>query len=101
VTTTETFSETVKSGIVISSSPGPGATVSKGSTVNLVVSKGRELFPVPDVTGMKIDHAIQVIEQAGFHADPRRAFAGGPGKVFRQSPTGKQPKGTVIELDYY
>jgi len=101
VTTTETFSDTVKSGIVISSSPGPGVTVSKGATVNLVVSKGRELFQVPDVTGMKIDRAIQIIEKAGFKAQPRQAYPGGPGKVFRQSPTGKQPKGTVIELDYF
>ena len=101
VTTTETFSDKVKSGIVISSSPGPGTTVSKGATVNLVVSKGRQLFPVPDVTGMKIDRAIQVIERAGFRADPRQAYPGGPGKVFRETPTGQQPKGTVIELDYF
>ncbi len=101
VTTTETFSDTVKAGIVISSSPGPGTSLRKGDTVNLVVSKGPQLFPVPDVTGMKIDRAIQVIEQAGFRADPRQAFPGGPGKVFRQTPTGNQPKGTVIELDYF
>jgi len=42
-----------------------------------------------------------VIEQAGFRADPRRAYPGGPGKVFRETPSGKQPKGTVIELDYF
>jgi serine/threonine-protein kinase len=101
VTRTDTFSDTVDAGIVMSSSPGPGATLSKGATVNLVVSKGPQLFQVPDVTGMKIDRAIQVIEQAGFRANPQRAYPGGPGKVFRQSPGGKQPKGTIIELDYF
>jgi beta-lactam-binding protein with PASTA domain len=101
VTNVETFSDTVKAGIVVSSSPGAGTSLRKGDTVNLVVSKGPQLFPVPDVTGMKIDRAIQVIEQAGFRAEPRRAYPGGPGKVFRESPTGKQRKGTVIELDYF
>jgi eukaryotic-like serine/threonine-protein kinase len=101
VTTTETFDDKVPVGIVISSSPGPGTSLRKGDTVNLVVSKGPQLFPVPDVTGMKIDRAIQVIERAGFRAAPKQAFPGGPGKVFRQTPTGKQPKGTVIELDYF
>lgn len=101
VTTTQSFSDTVKSGIVISSSPGAGASLRKGDTVNLVVSKGPQLFPVPNVTGMDINHAIRVIEQAGFHADPQQAFPGGPGNVFRETPTGQQPKGTTIELDYF
>jgi serine/threonine-protein kinase len=101
VTKTEVFSDTVAKGVVISISPGAGTSLRKGDTVNLVVSKGPQLFAVPDVTGMKIDRAIQVIENAGFRADPRRAYPGGPGKVFRQSPTGKQRKGTVIELDYF
>jgi eukaryotic-like serine/threonine-protein kinase len=101
VTKTETFSDNVAAGIVISSSPGAGTALRKGDTVNLVVSKGPQLYPVPDVTGMKIDRAIQVIEKAGFRADPRQAYPGGPGKVFRETPTGKQRKGTVIELDYF
>ena len=101
VTTTQVFNDTVKAGIVISSSPGPGTTLRAGATVNLVVSKGPQLFAVPDVSGMKIDRAIQIIEQAGFRAQPRQAYPGGPGKVFRETPTGQQPKGTVIELDYF
>ncbi|MDQ1746599.1 MAG: eukaryotic-like serine/threonine-protein kinase [Frankiaceae bacterium] len=101
VTTTEVFSDTVPAGVVVSSSPGPGASLRVGATVNLVVSKGPQLFPVPDVSGMKIGQAIRVIEQAGFHADPRQAYPGGPGKVFRETPTGRQPKGTTIELDYF
>jgi beta-lactam-binding protein with PASTA domain/tRNA A-37 threonylcarbamoyl transferase component Bud32 len=101
VTTQGKYDDTVPAGNVIASTPPAGAAAHKGDTVNLVVSRGPELFPVPDVTGMPIGRAIQIIEKAGFTADPRRAFRGGPGNVFRENPTGKQPKGTTIELDYF
>ncbi|MBQ3359400.1 MAG: Stk1 family PASTA domain-containing Ser/Thr kinase [Microbacterium sp.] len=37
-----------------------------GDTVQLIVSKGPELFPVPDVTGMTRDEAAQTLRNAGF-----------------------------------
>ncbi|MFJ4996581.1 Stk1 family PASTA domain-containing Ser/Thr kinase [Microbacterium sp. NPDC088619] len=37
-----------------------------GDTVQLIVSKGPELFPVPDVEGMSRDEAAQTIRDAGF-----------------------------------
>ncbi|MEV4667752.1 Stk1 family PASTA domain-containing Ser/Thr kinase [Microbacterium sp. LWO12-1.2] len=37
-----------------------------GDTVQLIVSKGPELFPVPDVEGMTRDVAAQTIRDAGF-----------------------------------
>jgi eukaryotic-like serine/threonine-protein kinase len=37
-----------------------------GDTVQLIVSKGPELFPVPDVTGMTRDEAAQTLRDAGF-----------------------------------
>ncbi|MCI1020110.1 Stk1 family PASTA domain-containing Ser/Thr kinase [Microbacterium sp. C5A9] len=37
-----------------------------GDTVTLIVSKGPELFPVPDVKGMTRDEAAQEIRDAGF-----------------------------------
>jgi beta-lactam-binding protein with PASTA domain/tRNA A-37 threonylcarbamoyl transferase component Bud32 len=100
-TTTEAFSDKVDKGKVISSSPRSGASLRKGDTVTLVVSKGPQLFPVPDVTGMKIEAAIRAIEKAGFVADPHQIFPFGPGKVVREGPSGMQPKGTAIRLDYY
>jgi beta-lactam-binding protein with PASTA domain/tRNA A-37 threonylcarbamoyl transferase component Bud32 len=101
VTSTGAFNDTVPQGFVISTTPAAGTPAHEGDKVKLVVSRGPETFPVPDVVGMRIDKAVQVIEQAGFTANPQRAFRGGPGKVFRETPSGKQPKGAVIELDYY
>lgn len=37
-----------------------------GDTVQLIVSKGPELFPVPDVEGMSRDEAARTIRDAGF-----------------------------------
>ena len=37
-----------------------------GDTVQLIVSKGPELFPVPDVEGLSRDEAAQTIRDAGF-----------------------------------
>ncbi|GGM53657.1 Stk1 family PASTA domain-containing Ser/Thr kinase [Microbacterium saperdae] len=39
-----------------------------GDTVQLIVSKGPELFPVPDVTGRSLVEARQILEDNGFSA---------------------------------
>jgi serine/threonine-protein kinase len=102
-TVTEDFSNDVAEGKVIRSDPAGGTRVAPGSTVNLVVSKGPEVFEVPDVRGKPIDEAISIIEQAGFKADPKPANipGSGPGHVLQQSPLGMQPHGTVITLYYW
>ena len=101
VSTTSKFDDKVPQGKVITSSPPAATTVYQGDTIELVVSKGPHLFPVPDVTGKNIDDAIKIINEAGFHPDPKQIFPFGPNKVVRETPTGQQPKGTTIELDYY
>ena len=45
------FSDTVRNGRVIETTPAEGSTVRKGSTVTLVVSRGKEKVAVPDVVG--------------------------------------------------
>ena len=101
VTATEDYSETVKAGQVISMNPAGGTEVQPGSTVGIVVSKGPQLFEVPNTIGMSIDEAVQVITEAGFKADPRQIYPAGPRKVRGYSPDGMQRKGTTITLDYF
>ena len=43
------FDEKVKAGLVMTSDPGAGADVHRGSTVRLTVSKGPERYSVPDL----------------------------------------------------
>ena len=45
----QAFDERVKAGLVMTSDPGAGADVHRGSTVRLTVSKGPERYSVPDL----------------------------------------------------
>src|SRR4051794_14916470 len=102
VTTVNRYSDSVDEGNVIASSPRPGTTTVQGANVVLSVSKGPQLFEVPDVRGKKIDDAVRIINNAGFHPDPHHApIPFGDGEVIQESPTGMQPHGTTINLYYY
>ncbi len=98
-TTSDTFSDTVPKGTVISQDPGAGGTAPKGTTIALVVSKGKQLFPVPGVEGQNVDRAVKILQGAGFTAKVY-SFPGGPGIVLNQSPgpNSMRPKGTSISL---
>jgi beta-lactam-binding protein with PASTA domain len=61
----QAFSDTVKKGQVIETSPPGGTTVEKGTKVTLQVSRGKERVAVPDVTGETEDNARSALEDAG------------------------------------
>ncbi len=88
---------------VISQTPEPGVDVEAGTAVDVVVSKGAELFPVPDLTGMTESDAINAIRNAGFElGDIDREYNKDvdEGKIFAQSPAaGTMVKsGTLITI---
>ena len=66
--TEQRFSEE-ETDTIISQSPEPSTEVEADTTVDLVLSKGAELFSVPDLTGMTESDAINAIRQAGFELD--------------------------------
>jgi eukaryotic-like serine/threonine-protein kinase len=61
----QAFSDTVKKGQVIETSPPGGTTVEKGTKVTLQVSRGKERVDVPDVTGETEDNARSALQDAG------------------------------------
>ena len=63
-TVTETYSDTVPAGRVISQSPVAGLEVPNGTTVTLVISLGPK-STVPDVTGMSQEEAQDAVSAAG------------------------------------
>ncbi len=74
---------------VIRTDPAGGSKADRGSTVVMIVSRGRDLGPVPDVTGMTWEQAQNALRNADF--EPRRgddAHDGdvGVGLVIRQVP---------------
>ena len=58
------YSETVRKGFVISTSPGPGDRVREDGTVEAVISLGPERHKVPDVRGETLDDAQQALDEA-------------------------------------
>jgi eukaryotic-like serine/threonine-protein kinase len=64
VDASETFSDTVPAGVVISS-PQAGSSVARGGTVELVVSKGPPLVTIPNLFGLSALSAAQRLEGIG------------------------------------
>jgi serine/threonine-protein kinase len=106
VTTRQDFSDTVPAGSVISQNPNSG-TGTRGDTITLDVSKGPELFKVPDVTSnladplswTSISQAKKILEDAGFEV--KIGKQGRFGVVTSQDPKGgsMKPKGTVVTIN--
>ncbi|MET1071763.1 MAG: Stk1 family PASTA domain-containing Ser/Thr kinase [Umezawaea sp.] len=62
----DTFSDTVAKGKVVTSKPVPGTEVKLDSTVIIVLSKGSEPKPVPNVAGKTKDEAFAELTSLGF-----------------------------------
>jgi beta-lactam-binding protein with PASTA domain/predicted Ser/Thr protein kinase len=96
------FSDTVKAGRVIETSPPEGSTVRKGSTVTLVVSRGREKVAVPDVKGKTREEAEQLLRKADLESavTEREDADAEPGTVLEQDPAAgtRIAKGRTVDL---
>ncbi|MFD5566048.1 Stk1 family PASTA domain-containing Ser/Thr kinase [Kitasatospora griseola] len=84
----EQFSESVQAGQVISTDPGVGTKVRKSDAVKVVVSRGPERVPVPQVTSRPLAEASKALADA-------RLTAGTTTEQFSDS----VPKGAVISTD--
>ncbi len=99
----EQFSDTVEAGHVISQSPEQGTVAHHGDTVQVVVSKGPEMLPVPDVIDMKADKAQKTLEEAGFQVKVVKPYGIAPlSRVSSQEPAGGDgrtaPKGSTVTI---
>jgi beta-lactam-binding protein with PASTA domain len=63
------FSDEVALGEVIRTEPPAGEEAAKGSTVIIIVSKGPQTFPMPDVVGMILEDAVTYLESLGLVVD--------------------------------
>ena len=82
------FSEDVRRGRVVETSPSAGTTIERGSTVTLQVSRGPEQVEVPDVTGESEENARSALEGAGLRVGEVTEEESGedPGTVIEQRP---------------
>jgi eukaryotic-like serine/threonine-protein kinase len=98
---THEFSDTVGKGQVISQSPAPGTELTKGRTVNLVVSKGRQGVAVPKLTGLSRDDAESQLKDLGLSSKvTEQESAQDPGTVLSQDPAAGATvdKGATVSL---
>ena len=75
-------------GVVLESSPAPGAEVDAGSEVALVVGAAPDTIAVPPVVGLNVEDARTALTTAGF-----------TGSINTQQVDNAQPEGTVTAVD--
>lgn len=61
----ETYDDAVPSGFTITQDPAPGASVARGTPVNLTVSKGQQAIVLPDLVGRMLDDARRALQDLG------------------------------------
>ncbi|WP_433270117.1 PASTA domain-containing protein [Actinosynnema sp. CS-041913] len=94
----DAFSDRVPKGKVVTLKPAPGTPVPMGSTVTIVISKGIQPKPVPNVKGKTKDEAFAELSAAGFEPiegpqEPSGEVDGG--RVIRTNPAA----GTTLGAD--
>lgn len=65
----------IEAGSVVSSSPKAGSEVKRGTVIDIVVSKGPEPVPIPDVVGRKITAAKALLAKLDLKADITEKFS--------------------------
>ncbi len=92
----------VPSGTVISQDPKAGVTARRGSAVNFVVSTGKPVATVPDVTTQARSDAVAALKAAGFAVDVSSEFSDSVAVdvVISQSPVGgtQADKGATVKI---
>jgi eukaryotic-like serine/threonine-protein kinase len=62
--TQDVFDDDVRAGLVVGSEPEAGTEIRKYQQVSLFVSKGPQLFPLPQLTGKSLDAAKEALNRA-------------------------------------
>lgn len=85
----EASHDTLPQGYVISQNPPPQTRLSSGSPVHLLVSAGKakavEEVQVPDVVGLRLEEAQEVLAQSGLSVE-----------ALEEVPSGERPGGVVV-----
>ena len=94
----------VPAGAVIEQHPAPGEQATPGTAVRVVLSEGRAVRPVPDVTGQDPETAGTTLADDGWdarvHRLPLPLSGRGESRVLHQSPAAGTalPEGTAVHV---
>jgi serine/threonine-protein kinase len=83
------YSDEVPEGAVISTDPAPDERVIKGDAVSVVLSKGEELYLVPEVVDLSAHEAQRALKEAHLRPKPEQRYnaSADEGVVFNASPS--------------
>lgn len=98
---TEAFSETVGKDLIISTLPAAGSEVRRGTSVDVVVSKGPDLVTLPSYVGFNADQAMAELGDSGFKPSQTLAFSDTVpvGIVISQTPeAGSVARNSAVKL---
>jgi serine/threonine-protein kinase len=98
----EIYDDASVAGQIISTNPSAGTQVKKGATVNVTVSKGPSLIPVPNVVGMGADQAVATLRAAGFKVlKHNRLGVVVFNSVYSQNPASgsSAPRGSTVTIE--
>lgn len=98
---TAEYSSDVEVNHIIKQSPAAGETVTKGDTVEYILSLGAENVTVPNVVGYSQSGAESALSSAGFSVDVKTQYSSSvsEGLVISQSPNGgKLEKGETVTI---
>ncbi|WP_434991873.1 Stk1 family PASTA domain-containing Ser/Thr kinase [Arthrobacter sp. Ld5] len=103
VSTEEAFDEDVLAGLVIGTDPAANTEVRRFERVDLLVSRGPELFAVPDVGGRSQDEAAAELDAAGLSVGALQeeySESVPAGAVLRQDPEqgAERRRGSAVDL---
>jgi eukaryotic-like serine/threonine-protein kinase len=82
--------------MVVKQSAPPGSAFTNGEVITIQVSPGPPMVNIPDVTGLRVPKAVDILRRAGFvvQITPVGPF----NVVTSENPTGQAPKGSTITL---
>jgi serine/threonine-protein kinase len=83
-------------GTITQQSPAPGGAFTRGEVITISISNGPANVGVPNVDGMRVDRATQILQQLGFQVNVNQV--GPTQSVFNYSPSDQAPQGSTITL---
>jgi serine/threonine-protein kinase len=102
-TTKDVFDDDVPNGLVVGTEPPAGAEIRKFQPVSVFVSKGPQLFPLPELTGRTLEEAkvgLNAAEMALGNVTEQFSETAAAGSVLSQDPAPGTPSrhGTPVSL---
>ncbi|MEW6553485.1 MAG: PASTA domain-containing protein [Actinomycetota bacterium] len=98
----EVFHDTVPAGSIVATMPAAGEEVEAGSTVELTLSKGPDVLPVPSLLGSPEADALATLQAQGLQAEVVRDYSESVpgGSVIAMNPAPDTPlkRGSTVTL---